>query len=614
MARDAITLSFQTIECDGCKAWRPRAAVCPDCGAAPQPWEVQIDVARRARVVDECLRAERTQTVAATNWPDSLTATPKILRRINRSLQHAATLKAGSAQILFAFAELDSQINSWSARRPRPHTNQGRIFHRSLVSLRDGYEIFLRALAAPDPGEAQRLERAGQALLDQAAIIIDELQTLDEAQSNLDLPINEYYAHIARETRIADGLPHEVTDLDSLINLSDSETADITSHAIRRMMISVLDLEQGLAVAHLTTSLLSDGAGLYGNLLWLREHSRTTSLLSASAYALASIDDDSTEFETAKLLLELVKDSREGVIRHALATVLAADPDEYMKLLRSSTGSVIKKASVTHPRLRLDENLNPTLRHAVAHSDFDWEDGQLVTHPNGVEIRIGESAFLDGCLAYLESAASLLLGIHHHAQSIGQPINADSHLSNRDRESGLTMALTYLGFDDVHVQFVGDTTKVQTTGDPSRFVMLSGCVATMAPDFHTTLELQILDRDGVVHPCATDLRVVRRFRPTTTANEQELVSRAAELMSVTLVDGRSLWTESEWVNAAFAVSARREDEPPVQPIHRVRRLKALAEQAGILTNGDESWKMLLAHLRDAAPAPSVSVPAAFRRS
>lgn len=286
----------------------------------PRPWEVQIDVARRARIVDECLRAERTRVVATTDWGDSLTGTPRILRRINKALQLAAILKAGSEQVLYAFAELDSQINSWSARQPRPHTNQGRIFHRSLVSLRDGYEIFLSALAAPEPGQAQRLERAGQALLDQAAIIIDELETLDEAQSSLNLPLNEYYAHIARETRIADGLPSEVTDLDALIDMSDPEAANIAGHAIRQMMISVFDLEQGLAVAHLATSLLSDGAGLYENPSWLREHSRTTSLLSASAYALASMDDDSTEFETARLLLELVKDSREGVIRHALAS------------------------------------------------------------------------------------------------------------------------------------------------------------------------------------------------------------------------------------------------------------------------------------------------------
>jgi hypothetical protein len=613
MAKDAILLSFQTIMCDGCKAWRSRAAVCPDCGAAPQPWEVQIDVARRARIVDECLQSERTQALAATNWQESLAEVPKILRRINRSLQRAATFKSGSEQVLFAFAELDSQINSWRIRRPRPHTNQGRVFHRSLVSLRDGYEIFLRAVAAPEPSEAQRLERAGQALLDQAATIVGELEVLDEAQSNLDLPINEYYAHIARETRIADGLDAEVTDLDSLINSSDPEAADITSYAIRQMLITVLDLEQGLSVAHLTTSLLSNEAGLYVNEPWLREHSRTTSLLAASAYALAGMDDDATEFETARLLLELVKDSREAVIRHALATLLAADPNEYMKLLRSSTGSVIKKASAVHPELRLNENLDPILRHAVAHSDFDWEDGHLITHPNGVEVRIEESTFIDGCLAYLESASSLLLGIHHHAQSIGQPINADSHLSNRDRESALTMALSYLGFDDVQVTFGRDTTTVLATGDPSRFVMIAGCVATLSPDSHATLKLQIVDQAGTVHPCTTDLRVVRRFRPTTTVEDQELVSRAAELMSVSLVDGISPWSESEWLNAAFAVSTRNESESPLQPIRRVLRLKALAELAGISTKDDESWNMLLAHLRTPAPNSPMSIPAAYRR-
>jgi hypothetical protein len=612
MARDAITLSFQTIECDGCKAWRPRAAQCPDCGAAPQPWEVQIDVARRARIVDECLRAERTRDVATTDWWESLTATPRILRRINKSLQLAATLRAGSDQVLYAFAELDSQINSWRARRPRPHTNQGRILHRALISLRDGYEIFLRSLAAPEPAEAQRLERAGQALLDQATVIINELETLDVAQTNLELPINEYYAYIARETRIADGLPAEVTALDALIQTNSPEAADIASHAIRQMMISLLDLEQGLAVAHATTSLLSDDAGLYVHPAWLREHSRTTSILSASAYALASTGDDSNEFETARLLLEMVKDSREGIIRHALASVLASDPDDYVKLLRSSTGSVIKKASATHPELRLDKNLDPTLRHAVAHSDFDWEDGHFVTHPNGTKIRIDEATFLDGCLAYLETAASLLLGIHHHALNLGHRIDADSHLSKRDRASGLTMALSYLGFGDVHVQLERVTTIVKATGDLERFVMLAGCVATLAPESHTSLKLEISDRDGVVHSCATNLGVVRQFPLTAAGDDQELVTRAAELMSITRVDGLSPWAEDDWLGAGVAVSARREREPLVQAIRRVRRVKALATEAGIPT-GNESWNLLLANLRQQTPVVPVSIPAAFRR-
>lgn len=612
MAKDAILLSFQTIECDGCKTWRPRASECPDCGAVPQPWEVQIEVARRASIVEECLRAERTQAVATTDWEDSLTAAPRILYRINKSLQLAATLRTGSEQVLYAFAELDSQINSWSTRQPRPHTNQGRIFHRALVSLRNGYEIFLRALAAPEPGEAQRLERSGQALLDQASVIIDELKTLGDAQSSLNLPLNEYYAHIAHETRIADGLSNEVTALDALIDLNTPEAADIASHAIRQMMISVFDLEQGLAVARLAASLLSDGAGLYENPAWLREHSRTTSLLSASSYALASMDEDSTEFETARLLLELVKDSREGVIRHALASVLAADPDDYMKLLRSSTGSVIKKASASHPQLRLDENLDPTLRHAVAHSDFDWEEGHFVTHPHGVKIRIDEATFLDGCLAYLETAASLLLGIHHHAQSLGHPIDADSHLSKRDRASALTMALSYLGFGDVNVQLERDTTTVKATGDPNRLVMLAGCVATLAPESHTTLELEISDRDGVVHSCATDLRVVRQFRPTAAGDDQELVTRAAELMSITRIDGLSPWAEDDWLGAGVAVSARREGEALVEAIRRVRRVKALAIEAGIPTE-NESWNLLLASLREQTSVVSVSVPAAFRR-
>ena len=614
MVKNAITLSFQTIECDGCKAWRPRATTCPDCGALPYPFEVQVDVAHRARIVDECLRAERTTAKASNDWEESLSAVPRILDRINRALQRAASLKGGSEQVLHAFAELDSQINAWSDRQPRPHTNRARVLQRSLVSLRAGYETFLRALAAPEPGEAQRLELSGQKLLDDAAATIGELKAVGDAQTALELPLNDYFAHIARETRIADGLPSEVTELDELMEVSDPETADIISQSIRHMMISMLDLEQGLAVAQATTSLLGDSPDLYENDIWLREHSRSTSLLSVSAYALTSLEDDSTEFETAKLLLEVVKDSREGFIRHALATILAVDVKEYVKLVRSSTGSVINRAATAHPQLMLNENLSPYLRHAIAHADFDWEDQHFVTHPKGVELRVDEATFLDGCLAYLETAAALLLGIHHHAQKNGRLIDADSHLSKRDREAALTMALTYIGFADVRVHLEGSTVTIHAAGDHNKFVMLAAVVSSIASDTHTSLEARLTDRDGILHRCSNDLRSVRKFDLNSASGDLDIVIRAAELMSTTRIDGNSPWVESEWLNSAFAVSTRKDQESLVEPIRRVKHIKRLAVNAGIQLN-DDRWEHLLTYLRTPLPEAAVpEIPAAFRRT
>lgn len=612
MVSNAITLSFQTIECEGCKVWRPRATKCADCGADPKPFEVQTDVLRRTQIVKECLDADRTADRANNDWAESLTSMPRILGRINKALQRAAVLKAGSEQILYAFAELDAQINSWADRRPRPDTNRARVFHRSLIQLRDGYAIFLRALAAPDPSKAQQLERAGQELLDSASTTIGELETLNDAQTALELPLHELFGHIAHQTRVADGLSDERSVLDGFVDLDDPATADVVTPAVRQMLLTFLDLEQGLGVARATTDLLGNQSALYGESVWLREHSRTTSLLSASAYALARMDDDTTDFESVKLLLELAKDCREGFIRHALATILATDIHSYDLLTRSSTGSVIKRAATKHPALLLDENLAPYVRHAVAHADFDWLEGHFVTHPNGAELRVDEESFLDDCLGYLQCAASLLLGVHHHAQITGARIEADSHLSKSDREAALTIGLNYVGFQAVLARHKGSAVTIQAQGEVSSFVMLAGCVAAVASDTDERLEASLLGPDGVTHFCTTDLQTIREFGLTDATDDHDLVMRAARLMRDQRIDDECPWSEANWLEAAFAVSTRSDSESLVEPIRRVRQIKQLAIESGAPV-GDETWADILAYLRRGQVGVQAAIPEAFRR-
>lgn len=72
MATHAFKLTFSQIACTGCGTPRIRGITCPDCGHAPQPWEVdeaglkRRETAARAQVLLE-------QPVTAPPPPERLT-------------------------------------------------------------------------------------------------------------------------------------------------------------------------------------------------------------------------------------------------------------------------------------------------------------------------------------------------------------------------------------------------------------------------------------------------------------------------------------------------------------------------------------------------------------
>ena len=183
---------------------------------------------------------------------------------------------------------------------------------------------------------------------------------------------------------------------------------------LRVVIITLLDSESCMAVAHTTEGLLSDGGSTSAVLAsdaWHKEHGRVTALLSASLFALRNLDR-ATDLEAVKYCLDLVVTCRDGIIRHALATLRASTVQEYTKLVRKrSAGSLIKSCSEAYPALKLNENLSSTLRNAGAHSDYDddADTRRVVVGLDGAQVMLTEDEFINDVLAYLEQGVALLL-------------------------------------------------------------------------------------------------------------------------------------------------------------------------------------------------------------
>lgn len=82
-------------------------------------------------------------------------------------------------------------------------------------------------------------------------------------------------------------------------------------------------------------------------------HARAAAYFSGAAAALNHVvtSTESGELELAYRAVETIATLRDGVLRHALATILSTNESEYRRFARMSAGAVIQKAAAAHPEL-----------------------------------------------------------------------------------------------------------------------------------------------------------------------------------------------------------------------------------------------------------------------
>lgn len=224
-----MLLKYTTTECRRCAGTRILREPCPECGLSPEPHEVQPDLERRRRAVEQ-FRAERRAAHTAVLTADEALA--QVTHSVDRVLRQLSRVASGSGQatdLVRVFGDLDDHVAALEVLRPRPYRNVGRARARASASVRDGLDVFVDAMAAPTPLAAQELQRRGQRLLDAGSAILDRSQRERRAWAEaVDVPT----AHIAgalglsaRRAAGGDGL--DLTSLDArLQRVYDAQAPD----------------------------------------------------------------------------------------------------------------------------------------------------------------------------------------------------------------------------------------------------------------------------------------------------------------------------------------------------------------------------------------------------
>ncbi|MDJ0356071.1 hypothetical protein [Paenarthrobacter sp. PH39-S1] len=479
---------------------------------------------------------------------------------------------------------MDQLLASWSNLLPRPQRNRGKVIGRALRTFAEGMEIFLDALCAPDMHVAQRLQRRGNDLIGEATVVLAEITELDTAEEAFasGSPL-EGMNRIGREARISVGWESSITELDAALSAGVGWDAAIPGMGLQSQTILLLaqnlfDLEAFTEVV----GVADDATTMRGQTLvesgdWRRAHARAAAYLASGAMSmhLAISSHGSSDLEAAQSAVVAVATWRDGVLRHALATMLASSMDEYERLVGKSGGHATKKAASVYPGLLLDENLTPALRNAGGHAGLDLAEGG---------IRIGDEEFsfdefIDKVLAYLETTMATFVGMTLAMTRLGADLSCDAYLAPRDRDAAVALFLGAFNLTCDSVQVDGDTLKMQVSGPEPDWMTLSAALSAMFPVSVEHAEIRLFTDLGK-RTFTTSFKRVREY----TDGLGELSAEHAALhlsaiVAASRLGGASPWPDEDWNRVVQAVIRRDEGADLRAWVKDVRNLRDFGREA-----------------------------------
>lgn len=547
-----ILLKFGTITCGRCGGERLLARTCPDCGERPKAHEVQYELQRREHVVAEFRSQRRAPDHAVDPDAESLAADfDSSLNRVLRALSDTSRSGRTADVLVAAFGEMDQLVLNWSNPLPRPRLNRGKVIGRALRTFSEGIELFVDALCAPDFHAAQKLELRGNQLIDEATLVLDEIAELDTAeQAFASGSLLESMNRIGRDARVSVGWESSVTELDAALSAGVGWDAAVPGMGLQSQTILLLaqhlfDLEaftEVVGVADYATTM--GGHTLVESGDWQRGHARAAAYLASGAMSMhfAISSDGSSDLEAAQSAVTAVATWRDGVLRHALASMLASSMDEYDRLAGKSGGHAIKKAALVYPGLLLNEHLTGALRNAGGHAGLDLTDDG---------IRIGDEEFssdefVDRVLAYLETTMATFVGVTLAMTRLGADLSCDAYLAPRDRHAAVALFLGAFNLTCNSVQVDGVALTIRVSGPEPDWMTLSAALSAMFPASVKHVEIRLF----------TDLEErtftasFKRVREYADGLGQLPAERAAlnlsAIVATSRLDGSSPWTDGDW--------------------------------------------------------------------
>lgn len=613
----AISLQFTAKDCSRCGGQRLAGSECPQCGETPAPHEIQLDLDRRRRVVQAFTQGRD----AAMLSPTAVASVDSLLEAMESVQRAVASISRSGSEpdvLLAAFAELDSAVAAWNQPQPRPGRNRARAIGRGARLLQQGWLLFVEALAAPTILDAQELAQRGQELLDEADSALEILREGERFERLAEAgDLRKVFAALGADAAQLIGEPETLTALDrKLAKIYGRDPlptgAGVQLHLYRYIAVASLDIEVFGEIARETETIALNGpvvAEICRTAPWQREHDRVTALLSAAGQGVIhSQQEDGTDLEVVKALLEVVVTCRDGIIRHVLATLRAGSEAEYVRLVRGSAGGLIKTSVDRFHGLHLDDGLSPAVRNAGAHLDFDIDDDGLVLISGD---RFSAEEVLDKVLAYLEVAMGMAMGLSLALGQLNVDIASSRHSSRRDREAAINLFLGTIGVTNIEVEHADGIVRVagSTTRDLDWMSTIAGLTPILEPSVRAVVGTFEVGEDRVA--LEANLSAYRNFA-SRHRDEDDLMVDVAEVVAATTVSGASLWSAQQWVVAAAKASEEVDGETLANRVRRIRRFREYARAVGMV-EAVAFCSSVLDVIRKPNVGTPTQIPLAFRR-
>ncbi|MFJ2620678.1 hypothetical protein [Glutamicibacter sp. NPDC087344] len=580
-----LKLSFGLITCEKCKGERLLARNCDDCGARPKSHEVQFDLQRRVRIVADFKRGRKEPSPReSVDFEDVEVETGRAIDAVLRALAAASRGARTADALVKAFGLLDQLAVDWNVPQPRPSRNRGRVVGQCMSLFVKGLEQFVEAIVAPDMHSARNCERRGNTLFKEAESVQDRLRELDRAEELFaEDDASESLNIIGIEARKTAGLKLSLVELDAKLASGvgwdvASSGMGIQSHVLHLAALNCFDLEH-------FTSVLSESdkaVGRKGSTLsesddWRKAHARAGAFLSSALASMHHVIEStgSNEFEVVHRSVESVSTWRDGVLRHALATLLSESIEEYKSLVSKNAGAAIKRAAIELPQLQLNENLSPEIRNAGAHAGFDLADGGVLID----DTWFSSNEFLDKVLAYLETTVATFAGVTSAMTRMGADLTYSEYLTPRDRDSAIALFLGVYGLDLESSAIKGDAIEICATGPSPDWMVFAAALSAVLPDSVTDLVFRISNQSGY-QLFETSLAVIReKSNGLSALDTKQAALRMASMISASFLNGSSPWTAEFWAKIANHFTGTADEENLIDWVKDVRELRESARRA-----------------------------------
>lgn len=451
MAKNDIRLGYNTIECLRCRATRFRGVRCPDCGRAPDTWEIDEHLLRR-RIrlagLAEQLDAEPSQPLAKSGVMDADVLFDEVDDLHARFFAAVRELVkpdgTGGAlhDVITDFLALRDRVRR--AQRRRPFLALAQMASEVVSQTEHGIRCWLAALTAETPLEAQRQadaanrhSRLGEEAADRFTNQRDTLERIDFTSTGAMIASMVTLQMEDSRKSIQELIEDAETSVAQLLGIQDGSAVGLQfalAEFVTALEFDPARLRRTFVGAYAVLSQdpqrLADIATASPELVTDFLDGQVT--IFNSCWNLRSIIENAqTDRQIAEAALDVQSVAVEGpgaVITRSLLLATGLKQKPYAKLKSGHATEDLQKAQAD-PRLApLLEGLNDQLRTARSHQTVRHTDHSIIATTRKGSFEVEHDDLADLVLTGLESVLAGTLALRQALAQAGVDV-ADDTLS-----------------------------------------------------------------------------------------------------------------------------------------------------------------------------------------